>query len=188
LQELYVADLNAIDGHDLQGNLVRSICALGPPVLIDAGVRTTGDVPRVAETGAQALVVGLETLSSFETLDEICRNSGPTVAFSLDLRNGVPVTGGDSPEDIACRAAHAGVHTIIVLDLARVGSSAGPDIDMMRRIRAAAPDVSLLAGGGVRSLTDLRQIADVGGDGVLAATALHAGRLTAADIAAAALL
>jgi len=44
---------------------------------------------------------------------------------------------------------------------------------------------ALLAGGGVRSLDDLRQLSRIGCDGALIATALHDGRLTAADVAAA---
>jgi phosphoribosylformimino-5-aminoimidazole carboxamide ribotide isomerase len=43
----------------------------------------------------------------------------------------------------------------------------------------------VLAGGGVRDLDDLRQLAEFGCDGALVASALHDGRLTAADVAVA---
>ncbi len=41
-------------------------------------------------------------------------------------------------------------------------------------VRQAIPDVTLLVGGGIRGVDDLRDLAAVGCDGVLVATALHA--------------
>jgi phosphoribosylformimino-5-aminoimidazole carboxamide ribotide isomerase len=74
---------------------------------------------------------------------------------------------------------------VAVLDLARVGAGDGLDTHLIARVRNAAPGVSLLAGGGVRGLDDLMRLADAGCDGALVATALHNGRLGAADVAAA---
>jgi phosphoribosylformimino-5-aminoimidazole carboxamide ribotide isomerase len=45
--------------------------------------------------------------------------------------------------------------------------------------------VTLVAGGGVRGADDLARLADAGCDGALVATALHDGRLSAADVTAA---
>ena len=74
---------------------------------------------------------------------------------------------------------------MIVIDLMRVGTSVGLDLNLIRRLRAAVPAVTLLAGGGVRGKEDLSRLADTGCDGVLVATALHDGRLSAADVRAA---
>src|SRR6185295_10503717 len=111
----------------------------------------------------------LETLPSYDVLEAICQEvGGDRVAFSLDLRNGMPMTadravgsiagyrGGAVTSGIAARAADAGAGAVIVLDLARVGSGRGVDFELMARVREAAPRVTLLAGGGVRQLDDLR--------------------------------
>lgn len=188
LTDVYVADLDAIGLRAPQGAIIRGISDLGASVLVDGGVETVDDAYRVQQAGTATVVVGLETLSSFQTLHDIAGRLN--VAFSLDLRNGVPITRGTehaeaSPEDIARRAIDAGVQTFIVLDVARVGGSAGPDVSMLERIRGVAAEASVLAGGGVRDLDDLRKLADVGCDGALVATALHAGGLTPNDVAAA---
>jgi phosphoribosylformimino-5-aminoimidazole carboxamide ribotide isomerase len=73
---------------------------------------------------------------------------------------------------------------MIVLDLARVGSRGGPDSSVLAQIRRAAPDVELIAGGGVRGADDLAALARLGYDGALVATALLTGALTSDDIAA----
>ncbi|HVQ12238.1 MAG TPA: HisA/HisF-related TIM barrel protein, partial [Vicinamibacterales bacterium] len=112
------------------------------------------------------------------------------VVFSLDLRDGQPmVTNGVqlpsalSPENIARAAATSGVATLIVIDLARVGTSRGLDVDLLERIRAAAPGLNLVAGGGIRQWDDLVHVAKAGCNGALLATALHNGRIGAAEIA-----
>jgi phosphoribosylformimino-5-aminoimidazole carboxamide ribotide isomerase len=69
---------------------------------------------------------------------------------------------------------------VIVLDLARVGSGAGPDLRLLERLRRTVPGVTLLAGGGVRGADDLDRLADVGCDGALVGTALLSGRLAVA--------
>jgi phosphoribosylformimino-5-aminoimidazole carboxamide ribotide isomerase len=64
-----------------------------------------------------------------------------------------------------------------VLDLARVGSGTGVDLELMAEVRRTVPEVTLFAGGGVRSEDDLDRLARVGCDGALVATALLSGAL-----------
>jgi phosphoribosylformimino-5-aminoimidazole carboxamide ribotide isomerase len=49
-------------------------------------------------------------------------------------------------------------------------------------VREAVADMTLVAGGGVRGVDDLARLADTGCDGALVATALHDGRIRAADV------
>jgi phosphoribosylformimino-5-aminoimidazole carboxamide ribotide isomerase len=79
--------------------------------------------------------------------------------------------------DAAAKAVAAGARTLVVLDLARVGSSVGCDLDTLRAVRRVAPDVALFAGGGVRNAEDLRLLSEAGCDGALVATALLSGAL-----------
>jgi uncharacterized protein related to proFAR isomerase len=198
LVELYVADLDAIRrgraDHARRRSLaqdaaIAALAALGCPLWLDAGIATADQARRARDLGATHVVVGLETLPSYSALSDICAAvGGSTVAFSLDLRDGEPVLArgfppGDRPEVIAAFAADAGVDSIIAIDLARVGSGAGVDLALVTGLRASVPKVALFAGGGVRGAEDLARLADAGCDGALVATALHDGRLGAADLA-----
>jgi phosphoribosylformimino-5-aminoimidazole carboxamide ribotide isomerase len=71
---------------------------------------------------------------------------------------------------------------VIVIDLARVGTVRGIDVGLLSRIHSAAPTPGLVAGGGVRGWDDLVQIAKAGCNAALVATALHDGRISAAEI------
>jgi phosphoribosylformimino-5-aminoimidazole carboxamide ribotide isomerase len=192
LPELYAADLDAIMGGAPQDTLVAAMAAVGAPLWLDAGVSSADRARHALALGAARVVVGLETLPSYDALGEICAAvDGDNVAFSLDLRDGEPVTasGGIPPGEpahlVATRARDAGVSAVIVIDLARVGTGRGLDLDLIARVRATTPGLVLLAGGGVRGLDDLTRLSDAGCDGALVATALHDGRIGAGEIAAA---
>jgi phosphoribosylformimino-5-aminoimidazole carboxamide ribotide isomerase len=193
VSELYAADLGAILGRPRQDALVAAVSELGPPLWLDAGAASVADALRNLELAAAVVVVGLETMPSYEVLAEICASvGGDRVAFSLDLRDGEPVVDSrasgvrsEPAHVVAARAAAAGVGALIVIDLARVGMGTGIDLALIARVREAVPVLTLLAGGGVRGLEDLDRLADAGCDGALVATALHDGRLGADEVAAA---
>ena len=66
---------------------MRAVSALAP-VWLDAGVSSVSGARQALETGAARVIVGLETLSSFDALSGICNAiGGDRMAFSLDLRD-----------------------------------------------------------------------------------------------------
>ena len=180
--EMYVADLDAICGGAVQLVMHERLSRVARS-WIDAGVRSEADACVLIDVGADRVVVGLETMTGFELLHAIVQRLGADrVAFSLDLRGGVPLASADalramSPRELARRAVDAGAETVIVLDLARVGSAGGADETMMRELRAALPGVDLIAGGGVRHREDLDRLAAAGANGALVATAVHRGSI-----------
>lgn len=184
VNELYVADLDSVQGHRRHLGWVRELTNRGVVVLVDAGVRVAADAQAVCDVGA-AVVAGTETVAGFGTLQELCQTLGPDrVILSLDLRN-EKVTGSESawgldPDPLALvrEAVDVGVRRIIALELARVGTGIGPGTTVLcRQLRQAFPDIELIAGGGVRDRTDVEQLAAAGADGVLVASALHAGTM-----------
>jgi uncharacterized protein related to proFAR isomerase len=193
IAQIYVADLDAILNREPQDARVRDLASLGGPLWLDTAIRSVEDARRAIDQGAARVVVGLETLPSFGALSAICDAVGEhRVAFSLDLRAGEPlVANGVAMEPahlLAMRAADAGASSVIVLDLARVGTGTGVDLELIARVRDAAPGVTLFAGGGVSGWEDLVRLHDAGCDGALVATALHDGRIGAREILAASAL
>ena len=199
LDALYLADLDAIVGGAPQRALVREVAeafaaaaagGLGR-VLLDAGIAAPAAAQDALDDGATQVVVGLETLASFDELREVAAAVGPgRTAFSLDLRGGAPLAAAGaahaawSPLALAERAASAGAAAIIVIDLARVGSGRGVDLALVAELRRALPRTELLVGGGVRDAADLVRLADAGCDGALVATALHEGRVGRREVEA----
>jgi phosphoribosylformimino-5-aminoimidazole carboxamide ribotide isomerase len=99
------------------------------------------------------------------------------------VRPGAPHHG--SVVELSRAAVDAGATSLLVLDVARVGSGRGVDSRLVETLRRVHPAVQLLAGGGVASAREIERLAGLGLDGVLVATALHDGRLGRADLEAA---
>jgi len=182
LAEIYVADLDAIGDPAAVHHDLGRVLAAGLPVMVDAGVATVRAAERVLECGAARAIVGLETLSSFDDLARIVRTvGGQRVVFSLDVRDGRPVTlpgasvEGGTPVEMADRAIQAGAGTVLLVDLGRVGRAVGADLDLVGELRSSHPTSELVVGGGVRNTADLERLDAMGCDGVLLGTALHGG-------------
>ena len=168
--ELYVADLDAIAGGPLQTAILAAL-AREARIMVDAGVSDPEGARALLELGVDRVVVGTETLADADALPF-------DAVLSVDLYDGRvlsrdPRLAGLSALDAVARLA--GPREVIVLDLARVGTSSGPDVALIAELHAAFPDLVLLAGGGVRDSDDLRALADAGAAGALVATALLRG-------------
>ena len=186
--ECYVADLDALAGGAVQRDVLGDLARLASRLLVDAAVATPARARELLADGVHRAVVGLETLPSFDALAAVIHAVGPDrVVFSLDLSGGQPLgpSGkGKAAADLARAATAAGASALLVLDLARVGGAQGADVMLLGALRRAHPDVELLAGGGVATVRQLQQLADVGLDWVLVGTALHNGSLSPADLVA----
>jgi len=189
LTRLYVADLDAILHGRPNREACRSLAEEGFELLIDAGFRTIDSARGALADGAAKVIAGLETWPGPEELAQLCRDLGTDrVIFSLDLRDGRPLGDlapwrTDDPLEIAARTVEAGVREMIVLDLAQVGIGAGvTTAPLCRQLRERFADLRLITGGGVREVMDLRELAALGIDGVLVASALHDGRVTRDDV------
>jgi phosphoribosylformimino-5-aminoimidazole carboxamide ribotide isomerase len=189
LDELYVADLDAIAGGAGHSESLTAL-AREVRVMVDAGVTEAPAVRPLLELGAARVVLGTETLAGLAALERL-RSELPAapLVLSLDIREG-RVLSPDAelarlgPADALARLRRFGTREVIVLDLARVGSGAGPDVALVRELSARFPELELLAGGGVRNAADLNALAEAGAAGALVATALHNGAIESDDLRA----
>jgi phosphoribosylformimino-5-aminoimidazole carboxamide ribotide isomerase len=187
LDELYVADLDAIAGGPGNGDVVAAL-AREAHLMVDAGAVEPAAVARLLGLGAARVVVGTESLPGAEAFARL-RSELPDapLVLSLDLRGGQvlspdPALAALDPAGALARLADAGAEDAIVLDLARVGSGEGPDVALLGDLRSRVPGVALLAGGGVRHAGDLRALAGAGAVGALVATALHGGAIAPEEL------
>jgi phosphoribosylformimino-5-aminoimidazole carboxamide ribotide isomerase len=187
LDEVYVADLDAIAGGAGNAEVVAAVAAEAH-AMVDAGTSTARAVARVLDLGAARVIVGTESLPGVEAFRAL-RAALPDapLVVSLDLLAGRVLSpdaalAGLHPAEALARLVDAGAREAIVLDLARVGSGEGPDTALLADLHARLPDVDLLAGGGVRDASDLRALADAGAAGALVATALHGGAIAADEV------
>jgi phosphoribosylformimino-5-aminoimidazole carboxamide ribotide isomerase len=188
LDELYVADLDAIVGDGENGTAIGALAGEAR-VMVDAGVSEPARAQALLDLGAHRVIVGTETLTGPDALDRLLAElPDGALVLSVDLRDGRVLSpdaqlAGLGAMDAVAGLHRAGLREAIVLDLARVGTGAGPDVALIAEIHGAFPDLALLAGGGVRTVDDLRALDAAGAAGALVATALHRGVIGRRELA-----
>ena len=177
---LYIADLDAIAGIGNHFELVRGLAyALhGTTLWIDAGFSDVADCAFWLPLGA-TLVIGSESLAAVDDWREIQAAFGESVVLSLDFGS----DGRRGPEPLFSDPA-LWPRRVITMDLSRVGTDTGPDVDRLRTILDVTDGRAIFAAGGVRSARDLATIAALQAKGAVLATALHTNAITQNEIAA----
>jgi phosphoribosylformimino-5-aminoimidazole carboxamide ribotide isomerase len=186
--ELYLADLDAIAGKQPNYQIYKRIAnETGLNLMVDAGITDHKTAKKVLNSQVSKLIIGTETLPNQKFLKEaITLLNANRVVVSLDLmaEKVLVKPGFDGSNDalgLLCDFQGLGVLEFIVLDLARVGSSEGVNVAFLKRAMALLHG-GVYVGGGVRDVTDLVELKNMGVSGVLLATALHSGKISIADL------
>jgi HisA/HisF family protein len=174
---VYIADLDAITGEGSHGAVLRDLAAAAPDIefWLDGGFASI-EAARAGLPAQMTPVFGSESLAEVEVLAAARKNFGPGgLILSLDYR----ASGFMGPAEIEHRV-ELWPSRIILMTLDRVGTGAGPDLDALAALVERAGGRAVFAAGGVRGEDDLARLREIGVAGVLVATALHDGRLSAA--------
>jgi phosphoribosylformimino-5-aminoimidazole carboxamide ribotide isomerase len=175
--KIYIADLDAISGTGDHEAMILDLEAAYPEIefWIDSGLATEAAAATWLQRHRGALIVGSESLADLETSPRL---DLPRRILSLDFRGDVFL----GPAQIATDVAHW-PQRVIVMTLAKVGAGEGPDFVRIAALRARARDEhELYAAGGVRDANDINRLEATGVAGVLIASALHDGKITARDL------
>ncbi len=177
---LYIADLDAIQGRGGHDAVVEAIAGAHPglELWVDAGIATRDRLEALLARPAIRPVLGSESQQDLELLERARECAPQRILLSLDWR-------GEERLDPAGLWERPDLwpSDVIVMTLGRVGTGSGPDRERLRAVRARAGARRIWAAGGVRGLEDLLALRTEGFAGALVATALHEGRLGAAELA-----
>jgi phosphoribosylformimino-5-aminoimidazole carboxamide ribotide isomerase len=187
---IHLVDLDGARTGRIRSDLVRAAvsAAAGVPLQASGGVRSVADAQELVAAGAARVVVGTAAFGD-GALPGFVDALGERLVVALDVRDGaVAVAGwtrstGIAVEEAADRCAAAGVRRLLCTAVERDGTLAGPDLDLLARVRErfAGP---LLAAGGIRSTAHLAAVASAGAEGAIVGRALLDGSLPLGIIAA----
>ncbi len=185
LRDLYLADLDAIAGRNLNLKLYRSLGLLNVHLWIDIGLRDEEDLSVLDDLEQTTIVIGLETVAGPDAVRGILERTDPRrVVVSLDMFEGVPRLPNGANwsttdlESLARQVLDLGVCRLLLLDLARVGTGRGIGTgDLLSRLRMTYPTVELSVGGGISAIEELLALQNSGVAAALVGSALHDGRI-----------
>lgn len=190
---LHVVDLDAArTGVTTNLAVLEALCgAVSCPVQSGGGVRDVGTAARLFEAGVARVVIGTAAVEEPALVAELAGRFPGRIAVGLDARGrevavrGWQAGSGVDLVDLAVRFSDVGVAALIVTEIGRDGTMAGPDLVQLASVLEASA-IPVIASGGVGSLDDLRVLShlDVDGrtlHGAIAGRALYENRFTVAE-------
>ena len=139
------------------------------PVQLGGGVRSPADVSALIESGVARVLVGTAAFGALPLGD--FADAGE-VGVAVDVADGIVRTAGWlsssglTVDEALDRCADAGVQHVVCTAIARDGTRAGPDLELLRAARARY-DGELMAAGGIRDAADVAAVRELGIDGVV---------------------
>ena len=183
---LHMVDLDGAKGgvgSAQNRSAVAEICGILPiPVELGGGIRTLLHIEKALALGVARVILG-SAATDLSFLAQALSEFGEKIAVGLDVREGYIATSGWTETsslpylEFAQQAQSLGCKTMIANDISRDGTLCGPGIQMLRALQKAVPGVMLIASGGIRDLTDILALKDLGIYGAICGKSLYAGTL-----------
>lgn len=180
-RRLHVVDLDGARGGGENRLLIeRLVAGASIEVEVAGGVRTEADVERWLRAGVAAVTMGTAAVREPALLGAVAARHPGRVMAALDVRGGRPaVQGWTSVEPATVPSvlrswAAAPLGGVILTSVDRDGTLAGPDLDLLSEVLPATVH-PVTYSGGVRSIADLRALAEAGAAGVILGRSLLEG-------------
>ena len=185
-QRLHIVDLDgACRGKPVHLEIVERIAReVDVPIEFGGGIREKAVLDDVFTRGVDYAILGTSALSS-NFVRDACLKFKDKIIISIDTRQGKILAEGWKKEtsvkakDLVKDLVRAGVKTIIFTDITRDGTLGGVNIELMQKFLAVA-NAKVIIAGGVASLADIRELAQLGSKGlmgVIIGKALYDGRV-----------
>lgn len=191
---LHVVDLDgARDGEMKQLAAIKSISeSTSLSIQSGGGIRSEAAIRDLLDAGVSRVVIGSLAVDKRQDVRVWLRKFGPeriVLAFDVRDNDGEPevVTQGwqsgtqQTLWDVLDSYEGSGLRTILCTDVGRDGMLQGPNEGLYRAILDKAPNLELLASGGVGSLDDILSLEQIGVAGAIVGKAIYEGKLDLAE-------
>jgi phosphoribosylformimino-5-aminoimidazole carboxamide ribotide isomerase len=185
---LHVIDLEGAKlGKPVNTSTVKAIAALNLlKVELGGGIRDEASITQMLMAGVERVIVGTQAVNDFDWLTRMAKKFSRRLVLGLDARGSKVATHGWLQQshhnllEFAGWAAGLPIAAIIYTDITRDGMMAGPNLERTREL-VQAVDVPIIASGGVKDASDIRNLVDAGVAAAIIGRSLYEGTLTLPD-------
>lgn len=187
----HIVDLDGAKAGRAEQHLLIGNLAATARIRIQAGggVRRREDVANLFSSGVARVVVGSVAIEQRAHVYRWLAEFGAErICLALDVKTehgvrAVAVRGwmessGLPLEDALALYPPGTARHVLITDVSRDGMMKGPDLELIRKIAAARPDLEVQASGGVATLDDLTALKMSGAAGAIVGRALFEGAFT----------
>jgi phosphoribosylformimino-5-aminoimidazole carboxamide ribotide isomerase len=193
IRRLHVVDLDgAREGRIINWRTLEKI-ATKTTLTVDfgGGLKSDGDLKIAFDCGASMVTGGSIAVRQPDVFARWLQQYGSErIILGADAKDGkIAISGWQETTDneiISFIKEHEakGVKKVICTDIGRDGMLTGPSLELYRDILAAAPDVYLIASGGVGSMRDIERLEESGVPAVIFGKAFYEGKISLEELSA----
>jgi len=192
IKRLHLVDLDGARTRRLSNlDVLRQVTKkTGLRIDFGGGVRSTGDVKAIFDSGAEMVTIGSLAVTDPYTVSSWAKEFGAeNFMIGIDVRDGRAAVNGwltdteTGLNDVISSLMKAGLERYFVTDIAKDGAMVGPAIDLYEQILVAFPGIELIASGGVRTIKDVAELDRIRCSGVIVGRALYEENITLEEAA-----
>jgi phosphoribosylformimino-5-aminoimidazole carboxamide ribotide isomerase len=153
------------------------------------GVQSDEDLQIAFDCGAKQVTGGSVAVKNPELFEHWLKShGGEKIILGADARNErIAISGWEEGTeqwvyDFVEDWVQRGIRYTISTDVAKDGLLQGPSFDLYRNLQTQCPDLQVVASGGVSSMKDIEQLAEMNLFGVIVGKAIYEGRVTLAEL------
>jgi len=182
IKRLHLVDLDGAKNKKITNVKVLETIASKTNLHIDfgGGVQSDDDIRLAFESGAKQITGGSIAVKNPELFEEWLKKFGSeAIILGADARNEkIAVSGWEEDSgvwvyDFIGEWIAKGVKYTISTDVAKDGLLQGPSVDLYKKMQAQFPDLQVIASGGVSSMQDLEDLAELNIFGVIVGKAIY---------------
>ncbi len=186
-KRLHLVDLDgAVQGIPFNKKVIRNVVdRVSIPVQLGGGIRDLDTIEGYINLGIDQIIIGTVAYKDPDLVETACRRYPGRIIVGIDSKDRyVSVEGWTEPTniiaiDLAKRFEDMRINSIIYTDIKRDGMKRGPNIDAIREF-AKVINVPLIAAGGISSIKDIENMAELEEDGlsgIIVGRALYDGSI-----------
>jgi len=181
-QWVHVVDLDAAfkSGNNL--DLIQNLISESPiKVQLSGGIINEDSLLKALGTRADRINVATAALQSIDWVVKAIKSNSERLTIGLDIDSGVLVARGSGevigdPFEFIKTLDMAGCKRYVVTDNSTDGELNGPNLDLLEKVLRSTKS-KIIASGGISKLSDLKDLREMGLDGVIVGKALYVGAI-----------
>ncbi len=183
-KRIHMIDLDgAKQGKRINHEYIVEVCRnVNVPVEVGGGIRNMDDVDFYLDNGVSKVILGTSAIQDQTFLKEAISKYKDRIIVGMDCKNGYVMVEGwlkaseISYLDFAKQLEEIGVSEIIFTDISKDGTLMGPNLEMLQALKDAT-SMKIIASGGIKDLTHIKQLSDMNLFGCITGKAIYSETL-----------
>ena len=191
IQYLHVVDLDGAKASHIVNYKVLEQIASKTSLKIDfgGGLKSDNDLRIAFESGANQITGGSIAVKNVTVFENwISKFGTERIILGADCNNEkIAVSGWQEESELEVlpfikEYESKGISYVICTDISKDGMLEGPSFDLYERILKNTPNIQLIASGGISTIDELPQLAELGCEGVIIGKAIYENRISLKEL------